>query len=217
MHSADGTTGSSSPSSARSGPAATSSTWPCTPLLLRGADLHYLLAATGSFLVAVTNNYTWNRVWTFRGQRGHVAYQGLRFLVVSTIALAANLAAAVRARPVRRRRAARPGARDRARNPAQLRGEQALVVPKAIAALRSPSRARRACCEPRPHRSEPVYDEDGRLVQAPFVPSSASARLTEQRATTSCCATRRSRRGSIATHRSRRPTPSIGPRRTSGS
>jgi putative flippase GtrA len=60
-------------------------------LLLRGAGLHYLLAATGSFLVAVTNNYTWNRVWTFRGQRGHVAYQGLRFLVVSTIALAANL------------------------------------------------------------------------------------------------------------------------------
>jgi putative flippase GtrA len=60
-------------------------------LLLNGAGVHYLLAATGSFLVAVTNNYTWNRVWTFRGQRGHVAYQGLRFFVVSTIALAANL------------------------------------------------------------------------------------------------------------------------------
>ena len=60
-------------------------------LLLKGADAHYLAAATGSFLVAVTNNYTWNRLWTFRGQRGHVAYQGLRFLVVSTIALAANL------------------------------------------------------------------------------------------------------------------------------
>ena len=54
--------------------------------------MHYLLAATISFLVAVTNNYTWNRLWTFRHQRGHVAYQGLRFLVVSTIALAANLA-----------------------------------------------------------------------------------------------------------------------------
>lgn len=60
--------------------------------LLRGADLHYLGAATCSFLVAVTSNYTWNRVWTFRGDRGHVAYQGLRFLVVSTVALVANLA-----------------------------------------------------------------------------------------------------------------------------
>jgi dolichol-phosphate mannosyltransferase len=61
-------------------------------LLLHGADFHYLLAATGSFLVAVTSNYTWNRIWTFRHQRGHVGYQGLRFLVVSTIALLANLA-----------------------------------------------------------------------------------------------------------------------------
>ncbi|HWH05931.1 MAG TPA: GtrA family protein [Gaiellaceae bacterium] len=60
-------------------------------LLVRGAGVHYLLAATCSFLVAVTNNYTWNRLWTFRGQRGHVGYQGLRFLVVSTLALAANL------------------------------------------------------------------------------------------------------------------------------
>src|SRR6188474_1032103 len=60
-------------------------------LLVRGAGLHYLLAATLSFLVAVTSNYTWNRLWTFRHQRGHIAYQGLRFLVVSTIALAANL------------------------------------------------------------------------------------------------------------------------------
>ena len=60
-------------------------------LLLRGAGLHYLAAATGSFLVAVANNYTWNRLWTFRGQRGHLVYQGLRFFVVSTVALVANL------------------------------------------------------------------------------------------------------------------------------
>ena len=60
-------------------------------ILVHGAGLHYLLAATGSFLVAVTSNYTWNRLWTFRHQRGHVAYQGLRFLVVSTVALGANL------------------------------------------------------------------------------------------------------------------------------
>lgn len=60
--------------------------------LLRGAGLHYLVAALCSFLVAVTNNYTWNRLWTFRGQRGHLAYQGMRFLIVSLIALGANLA-----------------------------------------------------------------------------------------------------------------------------
>src|SRR5215510_2484530 len=59
--------------------------------LLRGAGLHYLPAAVCSFAVAVTNNYLWNRLWTFRHQRGHVAYQGLRFLVVSLLALGANL------------------------------------------------------------------------------------------------------------------------------
>ena len=59
-------------------------------LLLKVGDVHYLLAATGSFLVAVTSNYPWNRLWTFRGQRGHVGYQGLRFFVVSLLALAAN-------------------------------------------------------------------------------------------------------------------------------
>ena len=60
-------------------------------LLVHGADVHYIPAAVCSFLVAVTNNYTWNRVWTFRHQRGHIAYQGLRFLAVSTVALGANL------------------------------------------------------------------------------------------------------------------------------
>jgi len=59
--------------------------------LVSGAGVHYLAAAVCSFLVAVTNNYTWNRLWTFRRQRGHVAYQGIRFLVVSVAALAANL------------------------------------------------------------------------------------------------------------------------------
>jgi putative flippase GtrA len=54
------------------------------------AGLHYNLAAACSFLVAVTNNYTWNRLWTFRGQRGHFGYQGARFLVVSLLALGAN-------------------------------------------------------------------------------------------------------------------------------
>ncbi|HZC74504.1 MAG TPA: GtrA family protein [Gaiellaceae bacterium] len=58
-------------------------------LLHRG--LHYLVAATCSFLVAVTSNYTWNRLWTFREHRGHVGVQGMRFLLVSLAALGANL------------------------------------------------------------------------------------------------------------------------------
>ena len=53
--------------------------------LLDGANLHYRIAATGSFLVAVTNNYLLNRLWTFRHRRGHFGYQGLRFLVVSLL------------------------------------------------------------------------------------------------------------------------------------
>jgi putative flippase GtrA len=53
--------------------------------------VHYLVAATCSFLVAVTSNYTWNRLWTFRELRGHVGIQGMRFFVVSLAALAANL------------------------------------------------------------------------------------------------------------------------------
>jgi len=59
--------------------------------LLKWAGLHYLGAAFVSFLVAVSNNYWWNRHWTFRGERGHFAYQGMRFAVVSAVALAANL------------------------------------------------------------------------------------------------------------------------------
>ena len=59
--------------------------------LLVGAGWDRKLAATISFLVAVTNNYTWNRLWTFHGQRGHVAYQGIRFLVVAVCALVTNI------------------------------------------------------------------------------------------------------------------------------
>jgi putative flippase GtrA len=60
--------------------------------LLKGAGLHYLPAAACSFVVAVSSNYYWNRHWTFRSSRGHVYYQGMRFLIVSLIALGLNLA-----------------------------------------------------------------------------------------------------------------------------
>ena len=60
-------------------------------LLLNWANLYYLVAAIGSFAVAVTNNYLLNRYWTFHHQRGHFAYQGARFLAVSVVSLGANL------------------------------------------------------------------------------------------------------------------------------
>jgi putative flippase GtrA len=59
--------------------------------VLINAGLHYLAAAVCSFLVAVTSNYTWNRFWTFRDQRGHVGVQGMRFFIVSFASLLANL------------------------------------------------------------------------------------------------------------------------------
>ncbi len=58
---------------------------------LNTLGFHYRLAATVSFLVAATNNYLWNRIWTFRHQRGHLYYQGLRFFVVSAMVFAGNL------------------------------------------------------------------------------------------------------------------------------
>jgi len=47
-------------------------------------------AALVSFVVSASNNYWWNRHWTFSDQKGHFAQQGLRFFVVALAALAVN-------------------------------------------------------------------------------------------------------------------------------
>lgn len=47
---------------------------------------HHLVAATLAFLVAVTNNFWWNRQWTFGARDGHAGFQGARFLTVSVAA-----------------------------------------------------------------------------------------------------------------------------------
>jgi dolichol-phosphate mannosyltransferase len=60
-------------------------------VLLRRAGLHYIPAAVCSFAVAVTNNYFWNRHWTFRESRGDLYHQGIKFLTVSLIALGLNI------------------------------------------------------------------------------------------------------------------------------
>jgi putative flippase GtrA len=55
------------------------------------AGVHYLLAATCSFFVAVSSNYFWNRLWTFRDRRRSVAAQGAQFFLISLGSLGANL------------------------------------------------------------------------------------------------------------------------------
>jgi len=55
------------------------------------ADLHHIPAAVGAFCVAVTNNFIWNRHWTFAAGEGHAGFQAARFFTVSVLALGVNL------------------------------------------------------------------------------------------------------------------------------
>jgi putative flippase GtrA len=55
-------------------------------------DLHHLIAATLAFAVAVTNNFWWNRYWTFRARGGHAGFQAARFFAVSVVAFLFQLA-----------------------------------------------------------------------------------------------------------------------------
>jgi putative flippase GtrA len=49
-------------------------------------DAHHLVAATAAFIVAVLNNFWWNRRWTFRARGGHAGFQAARFFTVSIAA-----------------------------------------------------------------------------------------------------------------------------------
>ncbi len=109
--------------------------------LLKGAGLHYLAAATFSFVVAASWNYWWNRHWTFREQRGHFGYQGMRFFTVSGTVYVANRRRAHAARLARFRGDHLAGGRDRRRHAAELPREQALVVPALKARRRRSSRS----------------------------------------------------------------------------
>ena len=61
--------------------------------IVHGADGHYRLAALAAFLVAVANNFLWNRRWTFRGHTGRAHPQAARFLLVSVAAFLFGLGA----------------------------------------------------------------------------------------------------------------------------
>ena len=55
-------------------------------------DLHHIAAATAAFVVAVFNNFWWNRHWTFGAGEGHAGFQAARFFTVSVIAFLFALA-----------------------------------------------------------------------------------------------------------------------------
>jgi dolichol-phosphate mannosyltransferase len=57
-----------------------------------GLGMHYIPAAVVAFCVAVTNNFLWNRHWTFDAKHGHAGFQAARFFTVSVLALGINLA-----------------------------------------------------------------------------------------------------------------------------
>ena len=49
-------------------------------------SMHHLAAATCAFVVAVANNFWWNRHWTFGAGDGHAGFQAARFFAVSVAA-----------------------------------------------------------------------------------------------------------------------------------
>lgn len=60
-------------------------------LVIYAFDGGHRVAAVIAFLVAVTNNFAWNRRWTFVAHEGHVGSQAWRFLLVSVGAFGVNL------------------------------------------------------------------------------------------------------------------------------
>jgi len=62
-------------------------------LLIGPLDVHHIPSAIIAFSVAVTNNFWWNRHWTFDARHGHAGFQAARFFMVSLVALGVNLIA----------------------------------------------------------------------------------------------------------------------------
>ena len=60
--------------------------------LLAGLGVHHVVAAIGAFCVAVTNNFLWNRYWTFEPGEGPAHFQAARFFAVSLASLGLNIA-----------------------------------------------------------------------------------------------------------------------------
>lgn len=55
-------------------------------ICIEGVGMHDLPARTLAFVIAVSNNFWWNRHWTFGEIDGHAGFQAARFFVVSILA-----------------------------------------------------------------------------------------------------------------------------------
>jgi len=60
-------------------------------VLVGSLGAHHSAAAIGAFCVAVTNNFLWNRYWTFGPGDGPAGFQAARFFAVSVASLGLNL------------------------------------------------------------------------------------------------------------------------------
>jgi dolichol-phosphate mannosyltransferase len=60
--------------------------------VVHAVGANHRVAALCAFLVAVANNFLWNRRWTFRSHTARAQHQAVRFLVVSVGAFLLNLA-----------------------------------------------------------------------------------------------------------------------------
>jgi putative flippase GtrA len=55
-------------------------------LCVEVAGIHHIAAATAGWIGGVTNNFWWNRHWTFGAKDGHAGWQAGRFFAVSVVA-----------------------------------------------------------------------------------------------------------------------------------
>ncbi len=52
---------------------------------MHGAGVEYRVASVAAWIVAVANNFVWNRHWTFDAREGVAHHQAMRFLLVSAV------------------------------------------------------------------------------------------------------------------------------------
>jgi dolichol-phosphate mannosyltransferase len=54
-------------------------------LLVHDGGVEYRIASVAAWIVAVANNFFWNRHWTFDAREGVAHHQAMRFLLVSVL------------------------------------------------------------------------------------------------------------------------------------